>query len=92
VIQTFRDKRAERLWQRERVKELVNIEDAARTRLARLDAAVNLSDLAALRGNRLERLLGDREGAFSIRINDQYRICFRWDEKGPFDVEITDYH
>jgi proteic killer suppression protein len=92
VIQTFRDKRAERLWQRERVKELVNIEDAARTRLARLDAAVNLSDLAALRGNRLEQLLGDREGAFSIRINDQYRICFRWDEKGPFDVEITDYH
>jgi toxin HigB-1 len=75
-----------------RVVELVNIEDQARTRLIRLDSATSLDDLRALRGNRLEALIGDRKGQFSIRINDQYRICFNWEAKGPTDVEITDYH
>jgi proteic killer suppression protein len=51
-----------------------------------------LEDLRALRGNRLEALTGNRKGQFSIRINDQYRICFNWEAKGPADVEITDYH
>jgi toxin HigB-1 len=76
----------------ERVVELVNIEEQARMRLIRLDSATSLEDLRALRGNRLEALSGSRKGQFSIRINDQYRICFNWEAKGPADVEITDYH
>ncbi len=78
--------------ERLRVAELVNIEDQARTRLIRLDSATSLEDLRALRGNRLEALSGNRKGQFSIRINDQYRICFNWEAKGPADVEITDHH
>ena len=76
----------------ERVIELVNIEEQARTRLIRLDSATSLEDLRALRGNRLEVLIGNREGQFSIRMNDKYRICFNWEAKGPSYVEITDYH
>ena len=75
-----------------RVVELANIEEQARTRLIRLDSATSLEDLRALRGNRLEALIGSRKGQFSIRINGQYRICFNWEAKGPADVEITDYH
>ena len=75
-----------------RVVEQVNIEEQTRTRLIRLDSATSLQDLRALRGNRLESLSGSRKGQFSIRINDQYRICFNWEAKGPTDVEITDYH
>ena len=70
----------------------MNIEEQARTRLIRLDSATSLEDLRALRGNLLEALIGDRKGQFSIRINDQYRICFNWEAKGPINVEITDYH
>jgi len=92
MIQSFRDGWAEHLMAGRRVPELVNIEEQARTRLIRLDSATSLEDLRALRGNRLEALIGDRKGQFSIRINDQYRICFKWGEKGPTDVEITDYH
>ena len=77
---------------RQPVVELVNIEEQARTRLIRLDSATSLDDLRALRGNRLEALSGSRQGQFSIRINDQYRICFKWKAKGPTDAEITDYH
>jgi proteic killer suppression protein len=68
------------------------IEMAARTRLARLHAATSLVDLAAIRGNRLELLKGDRAGQYSIRINDQYRICFNWRDGNAYDVEIVDYH
>jgi len=75
-----------------RVVELVSIEEQTRTRLIRLDSATSLEDLRALRGNRLEALSGSRRGRFSIRIDDQYRICFTWETKGPTDVEITDYH
>ena len=66
----------------------------AETRLDRLDAAASLADLAALPDNRLEALKGDRAGQFSIRINDQWRICFKWPagSPGPTDVEIVDYH
>ena len=92
MIQSFKDERAAQLMDGLRVVELVNIEEQARTRLIRLDSATSLEDLRALRGNRLEALSGSRKGQFSIRINDQYRICFNWEAKGPTDVEITDYH
>jgi len=92
MIQSFKDKRAERLMRREREVELANIEDQVRTRLIRLDSATSLEDLRALRGNHLEALKGKRKGQYSIRINDQYRICFKWKTEGPTDVEITDYH
>jgi proteic killer suppression protein len=61
-------------------------------KLEQLDSAAVLDDLRMPPGNRLEMLSGDRQGQYSIRINDQYRICFRWTESGPADVEITDYH
>ena len=64
----------------------------ARRKLAYLNAAGDLDDLRVPPGNRLEALHGDREGQHSIRINDQYRICFRWTENGPVEVQITDYH
>jgi toxin HigB-1 len=92
MIQSFKDKRAMKLMGGLRVVELMNIEDQVRTRLIRLDSATSLDDLRALRGNRLEALIGNRKGQFSIRINDQYRICFNWEAKGPSNVEITDYH
>ena len=92
MIQSFKDERAAQLMDGLRVVELVNIEEQARTRLIRLDSATSLEDLRVLRGNRLEALSGSRKGQFSIRINDQYRICFHWEAKGPTDVEITDYH
>jgi proteic killer suppression protein len=92
MIQSFKDDRAQRLMKGRRVVGLVNIEEQARTRLIRLDSATSLEDLRALSGNRLEALSGSRRGQFSIRINDQYRICFKWGAKGPTDVEITDYH
>ncbi|MGA2038296.1 MAG: type II toxin-antitoxin system RelE/ParE family toxin [Bryobacteraceae bacterium] len=92
MIQSFKDQRAEKLLSGRRVVELANVEEQVRTRLIRLDSATSLEDLRALRGNRLEALSGSRRGQFSIRINDQYRICFRWKAKGPTDVEITDYH
>jgi proteic killer suppression protein len=92
MIQSFKNERARMLLNGERVIELVNIEEQARTRLIRLDSATSLDDLRALRGNHLEALRGDRKGQFSIRINDQYRTCFKWKDKGPTDVEITDYH
>jgi proteic killer suppression protein len=68
------------------------LHERARVKLARLHAADSLNDLAGLPGNRLEKLLGDRAGQYSIRVNDQYRICFRWTDDGAMDVEITDYH
>ena len=92
MIQSFKDERAGKLLDGLRVVDLANIEEQARTRLIRLDSATSLEDLRALRGNRLESLSGGRKGQFSIRINDQYRICFNWKAKGPTDVEITDYH
>jgi toxin HigB-1 len=92
VIQSFKDERARKLMNGLPVVALVNIEEQARTRLTRLDSATSLEDLRALGGNRLEARNGSRKGQFSIRINDQYRICFNWEAKGPTDVEITDYH
>jgi toxin HigB-1 len=68
------------------------LHEKARVKLARLHAANSLSDLASLPGNRLEKLHGDREGQHSIRLNDQYRICFLWSDTEPESVEIIDYH
>jgi len=94
MIVSYRDKRTERFAAGQHVKEFSGFARQAETRLDRLDAATSLADLAALPGNRLEALKGDRAGQFSIRINDQWRICFSWPEGalGPTDVAIVDYH
>ncbi len=91
---SYRDKRTRDFAAGKRVKAFSGIERAARLKLDRLDAAVVLKDLAILPGNRFEALRGDRKGQYSIRINDQWRICFEWpeDTPGPSNVEIVDYH
>ena len=92
MIRSFRDKKTERLFAGESVREFSGIRNVAERKLMMLDSATNLKDLLAPSGNRLEKLKGDRTGQHSIRINDQWRICFRWMTDGPHDVEITDYH
>lgn len=91
MIRTFRDKLTEKLYNRQFVKQFSGIERQALKRLRILDSAETLAKLGALPSNRLESLKGDRTGQYSIRINDQWRICFRWDD-APYDVEIVDYH
>jgi len=92
VIQSFRDPDTERLHRRLPCRRFKAIERIAQRKLAQLDAATQLRDLAAPPGNRLEALRGDRKGQHSIRINDQWRICFVWKDGNAFEVEITDYH
>jgi proteic killer suppression protein len=93
MIQTFRDKETERLFNREPVKRfLPAVRRPALRKLLLLDAAESLNDLRVPPGNRLEKLHGDREGHHSIRINNQWRIVFRWEASDAFEVEITDYH
>ncbi len=94
MIGSYKDKRTERFARGEFVKQFRGFEEAAETRLARLNDATSLSDLASIPGNRLEALRGDRKGQHSIRINDQWRICFRWNgaDGSAEDVEIVDYH
>jgi toxin HigB-1 len=94
MIVSYRDKRTRDFAAGRRVKAFSGIERAARLKLDRLEAAVELKDLAALPGNRLEALKGDRKGQYSIRINEQWRICFQWlgGSPGPSNVEIVDYH
>jgi len=94
VIVSFRDKRTKDFAEGKRVKAFSGIDRQAQRRLDRLDAATSLRDLAALPGNRLEVLTQDRQGQYSIRVNDQWRICFEWPSgsPGPVNVEITDYH
>lgn len=91
MIQTFSDKDTERLFADERVRRFHSFERQARRKLLLLDAAQNLDDLRSPPGNHLEALSGNRKGQHSIRINDQWRICFRWKD-GVHDVEIVDYH
>jgi proteic killer suppression protein len=91
VIRSFADKDAETLFGDVPVRRYGNIERIARRKLLYLDAATRLDDLRVPPGNRLEALKGERRGQYSIRINDQWRICFRWDD-GAHDVEIVDYH
>lgn len=93
VIRSFGNTTTERLWSRERTKKLdPRIERTALRKLVMLDAAETLEDLRVPPGNRLEALKGNRVGHHSIRINQQWRICFRWTSAGPEDVEIVDYH
>jgi proteic killer suppression protein len=93
VLQSFRDKDTERVWQRKGSKRFdQQTQRAALRKLLILDAADQLGDLRVPPGNRLEKLKGDRANTYSIRINDQWRICFQWTTAGPEDVEIVDYH
>jgi proteic killer suppression protein len=94
VIVSYRDARTADFAAGKRVKAFSGIERSARLKLDRVEAAIALKDLSALPGNRFEALKGDRKGQYSIRINDQWRICFEWPEKspGPTNVEILDYH
>ena len=93
MIRSFRDAETERVFRRERSPRLpTDIRRSALRKLLILDAAETLDDLRVPPGNRLEKLSGDREGQHSIRINDQWRICFRWRDGDAADVEIVDYH
>lgn len=94
MIRSYRDRRTERFARGERVPQLEGFRRQAEKRLRMLEAATGLNDLAGLPSNRLEALRGDRRGQYSIRVNDQWRICFEWptDADGPENVEIVDYH
>ncbi len=93
MIKSFRDRDTERLFQRRPVRKLgTDIQKVALRKLRMLDAAMILDDLRLPPGNRLEKLRGDRSGQHSIRINAQWRICFRWRSGHAHDVEIVDYH
>ena len=93
VIQSFGDADTERVWRRERVRRFgSDLQRMANRKLLIIDAAETLNDLRVPPGNRLERLRGERVGQYSIRINDQWRICFSWSAAGPANVEIIDYH
>lgn len=92
MIKTFHDKDTEALFQDRLVKHFKAFERIARRKLYFLNAAKSLQDLLVPPGNRLESLSGKREGQYSIRINDQWRICFRWTDGNAYDVEIVDYH
>jgi len=92
MIRSFADKDTEALFDRRRVKRFGQFERPARRKLEMLEAAMALDDLRSPPGNRLEALKGDRKGQYSIRINQQWRICFIWKDNGPHDVKIVDYH
>jgi proteic killer suppression protein len=92
VIKTFKGTDTEALFNRHRVARFVNIESVARRKLEQLNQAGHIDDLRVPLGNRLEALKGDRAGQHSIRVNDQFRVCFRWTGTDAEDVEIVDYH
>ncbi len=94
MIVSYRDRRTRDFALGKRVKAFSGIERSARLKMDRLEAIVTLRDLAVLPGNRLEMLKGNRKGQYSIRVNDQWRICFDWRDgaSGPSNVEIVDYH
>jgi proteic killer suppression protein len=93
MSRSFRDRDTERIFQRERTRRFSpDVQRMAQRKLAVVDAAESLQDLRVPPGNRLEKLSGDRDGQQSIRINDQWRICFHWRDGDAHDVEITDYH
>jgi len=92
LIRTFRDKETEKLYLTGRSKRFQKGSRQAFQKLRMLDAARDLRDVGVLPGNRLEALRGDRDGEYSIRINNQYRICFEWHESDAYEVEVTDYH
>ena len=92
MIRSFRSAETERLFRREPVRRFKAIERQALRKLDMLDAAEELRSLSTLPGNQLERLKGDRRGQYSIRINDQWRVCFDWQDGHAYEVEIVDYH
>jgi proteic killer suppression protein len=92
MIKSFRDPATQRLWMDGFAKRFSGLEKQALRKLDMLHHALSHSDLRAPPANRLEALKGDRRGQHAIRINDQWRICFRWTKEGPADVEIVDYH
>ena len=94
MIVSFRDKRTREFAEGRHVKAFSGFSRQAEMKLDQLEAATTVQDLAVLPGNRLEALKGDRKGQYSIRINDQWRICFEWPSRspGPVNVEIVDYH
>ncbi|MDO8705282.1 MAG: type II toxin-antitoxin system RelE/ParE family toxin [Sulfuricaulis sp.] len=92
MIKSFKDADTETLFRLGRVRGFVNIERPALRKLKQLDLARRIEDMRAPPANRLEKLSGDRAGQWSVRINDQFRVCFRWTAGGAEDVEIVDYH
>ena len=93
MIKSFRDRDTERVFNRRRVKRLsLPIQKVAQRKLDLIEAAEVIDDLRVPPGNRLEKLSGNRKGQYSIRVNDQWRICFRWQSGQAVDVEIVDYH
>lgn len=92
TIRSFRCADTEALFSGQSPRRFRNFENVAQRKLQMLDAAVELRDLRSPPGNRLEALSGDRAGQHSIRINDQWRVCFEWTENGPTNIEIVDYH
>jgi len=91
LIRSFHDKDTETIFQQRRVRRLQRVASVALRRLVQIDNAEELRDLASPPANRLESLKGDRAGQYSVRVNDQYRVCFKWKDGHAFDVEITDY-
>lgn len=93
MIKSFKDKETEKVYSREGSSKLPrNIQQVALRKLRMINNAKNLNDLRIPLANRLEKLKGNREGQYSIRINDQWRICFTWQEADAYEIEITDYH
>jgi len=92
VIRSFRCAETERLHHRQRSRRFQAVEQIARRKLRQLDSATELRDLMAPPGNRLEALRGERKGCYSVRINDQWRLCFAWREGNAYEVEIVDYY
>ncbi|MYB32144.1 MAG: plasmid maintenance system killer protein [Acidobacteria bacterium] len=92
MIRDFKDKDTKQFFEGKHVARFQAFKDQATRRLTILDSADKLGDLAGLQSNRLKALRGDRDGQYSIRINMQWRICFKWTDDGPSEVEIADYH
>ena len=92
MIKSFKDKKTEQLYRGQSVRKFQSFRRQAEKRLRILEAADSLEALMCLPSNRFKSLSGDRQGQYSIRINDRWRICFTWSDDGPADVEITDYH
>jgi len=92
VIRSFRDRETEKVFRREFSRRFQSIAAVAKRKLDHVHAAASISDLAAVPGNRLEALAGGRAGQYSIRVNDRWRICFRWVAPDALEVEIVDYH
>lgn len=92
MIKSFKDKKTEAFYCGKAVKDFSGFKKVGERKLTMLDSAIELRDLLAPPANRLEKLKGNRFGQHSIRINDQWRICFLWKDDGPYEVEITDYH